>query len=661
MKSAFLKFSNWIKNHLPTKRRLIQVYAALLFNANLKGYISGRIYTGKTKYACVPGMNCYSCPGAVGSCPLGSLQNALASSGNTAPYYVIGILALFGLILGRTICGYLCPVGLGQELLYKLHTPKLKKNKFTRILSYLKYVLLIGFVIIIPILYGQQGIAVPGFCKYVCPAGTFGGGLGLLLNPNNQDYLDMLGPIFTWKFSLLMVIMAACVFCYRAFCRFLCPLGAIYGFFNRFAFIGVHVDDDNCTDCGMCVSHCKMDIKHVGDHECINCGECISVCPTKAISWKGGKLFLRRNEVDGGTEQPVLKLSPAKNENASDNMSATPAADSSAITAISEADGKMQGETADGKMQGDTSARFTVKIDGYAGLNPMPVPTLALESAGISAPALAPDTGIPSGGSDDETPKNVQNAAFSDKSEDNAAKSDKKSEPAKKTANGGEDLTKSDKSGATATSAPSSGGGVAKLKAAARTPKFWMQCTAILLALALLVGAFVYFGLQPEVAAIKIEIGAPCPDFSLNLYKKTADGYEYSEDKFVLSEHKGEVVIINFWATWCGPCVAELPSFEQLKKNYPDIVVVAIHGECTDPKGLSPEECVANKITEEKWQYVSFAQDIVENRNCLTYQLLGGKDAWPMTLILDKEGTISFIRQGSLTYETLKAEATKLL
>ena len=68
----------WFLNHLPSKRRLIQVYAALLYNANIKGFVSGQIYDSKTtKYLCVPGFNCYSCPGAVASCPIGASQALL--------------------------------------------------------------------------------------------------------------------------------------------------------------------------------------------------------------------------------------------------------------------------------------------------------------------------------------------------------------------------------------------------------------------------------------------------------------------------------------------------------------------------------------------------------------------------------------------------------
>ena len=219
------KFAAWWSAHKPTTRRLIQVYAALLYNAYVKGFIKGDIYTGSIKNFCVPGFNCYSCPGAIGACPLGALQNALASSDKRAPYYVLGILMLYGLILGRTICGWLCPLGLIQELFYKIPTPKVKKSRFTHALSYLKYVLLAVFVVIIPLAYSLQQYPVPGFCKYICPAGTFEGAMGLLANPVNAGKFSILNILFTRKFVIMVAILLACVFFYRAFCRFLCPLG----------------------------------------------------------------------------------------------------------------------------------------------------------------------------------------------------------------------------------------------------------------------------------------------------------------------------------------------------------------------------------------------------------------------------------------------------
>ena len=279
-----------IKNLIPSKRKIMQLYFALLFNANLKGFVTGNIYQGSTKQMCVPGINCYSCPGAIGACPLGSLQGAFSADRSTI-YYVCGILLLYSLMFGRMICGWLCPFGLIQELLHKIPTPKLKKSPVTRLLSYLKYVILVFFVFIVPITYAFRDTPLPAFCKYICPAGTLEGGLGLLANEVNASYFSMLGPLFTWKFLLLVSISVGCVFVFRLFCRFICPLGAIYGLFNRLSFFGVRVEKSKCTDCGLCVSHCKMDIRHVNDQECIGCGECVNICPTKAINWKGPKFF----------------------------------------------------------------------------------------------------------------------------------------------------------------------------------------------------------------------------------------------------------------------------------------------------------------------------------------------------------------------------------
>lgn len=290
MKTFFQK----IRNIIPTRRKLIQLYCALLFNVNFKGFISGNIYKGDTKKVCIPGLNCYSCPGAVGACPLGSLQGSFSADRSTL-FYVCGILLLYCILFGRMICGWMCPFGLIQELLYKIKTPKLKKGPVTRILSYFKYVVLVFFVFIVPIMYAFRDTPLPTFCKYICPAGTLEGGIGLLANKVNASYFSMLGPLFTWKFLLLISIVTASIFIFRMFCRFICPLGALYGFFNRFSIFGVKVEMPKCTHCNLCVNHCKMDIKHVGDHECINCGECVNVCPTHAIQWKSLGIIPKKN------------------------------------------------------------------------------------------------------------------------------------------------------------------------------------------------------------------------------------------------------------------------------------------------------------------------------------------------------------------------------
>ena len=296
---------SWWQRHRPTTRRLVQLYAALLQNAHLRGFVDGEIYTGKTKAVCMPGLNCYSCPAAVGACPLGALQNAIASSAGRPAFYVVGILLLFGLLLGRVICGWLCPMGLAQELLHRLPTPKVPKGRVTRVLSLVKYGILAVFVVILPAWYALQKFPFPAFCKYICPAGTLEGAFGLLAHPANADSFAMLGILFTRKAVILFLVLTACVFVYRAFCRFLCPLGALYGIFARIALIGVRVDRSRCTDCGACVSVCRMDIRHVGDHECIHCGECVSACPEKAISVKAGKITLKGPEIGrNGRREP---------------------------------------------------------------------------------------------------------------------------------------------------------------------------------------------------------------------------------------------------------------------------------------------------------------------------------------------------------------------
>ena len=267
------------------RRGVVQLVSALLHNANLPGFITGSIWQAQPKSVCVPVLNCYSCPGALGACPIGSLQSTLAGTALKFPFYVVGLLLLFALCLGRVICGWLCPFGLVQDLLYKIPSPKLRKNAFTQKLSLLKYAVAVIFVLLLPVYFWwQDGVGAPAFCKYICPAGTLEAGLPLLaLNANLRDGI---GLLFGWKFLLMLVIFGACVFIYRPFCRFLCPLGAWYGLFNKLSVFGFTVDKAKCTGCNACVRFCKMDCQKVNDRECINCGECKKICPEGAINFK---------------------------------------------------------------------------------------------------------------------------------------------------------------------------------------------------------------------------------------------------------------------------------------------------------------------------------------------------------------------------------------
>ena len=479
------------------KRRLIQLYSALLHNAHLKGFIDGEIYQGKAKYACAPGLNCYSCPGAAGACPLGSLQNALASAGHRVGWYLMGILLLFGIILGRTICGWLCPFGLIQELFYKIPTFKIRKNKLTRGLSWVKYLLLAVFVIAIPLWYGlQQDIPMPGFCKYICPAGTLEGALGLLSNPGNSELFGLLGIYFTSKIIIMLIILLACIFSYRSFCRFLCPLGAIYGLFNRFCLVGVRVDPEVCNGCGACQRSCGMDILQVGDHECIQCAKCMDVCRQKAISFKAGGAILISPETASAREEEGRSDEPNK--------------------------GSKKGR----RVWGVALVLLCFALVWFNFLDPA---VRAEEGSGQSVPGSQSSPGIQIG-----------------------------SEP----------------------------------------------------------------GMQLE------EFTITCLDGS----------------EFKLADTRGKVTVINLWATYCTPCVKELPYFETLGKDHEgDIAILAVHSSMVtdDTKAFLAD----------RGYTISFAIDTKDDK---VWKAVNGSSTLPQTIVLDRKGAVIYNQKGSVTPEVLE-------
>ena len=280
---------------LRSKLRLgCQVAFTALSNGYVQGFFQGKIYSGPTKYACVPGLNCYSCPGALGACPIGSLQAVIGSRKFHLSLYVLGFLMMVGAILGKAVCGFLCPFGLVQDLLHKIPgVKKLRRLPGEKYLQWLRYVMLGLLVILLPMAVGGiVGQGSPWFCKYVCPSGTLLGGIPLLAG--NPALRGAVGWLFTWKMAILVVILVLSVFLYRPFCRYLCPLGAVYGFFNRFALYRFTLNEEQCTHCGACHQVCGLDIdpsKTPNHSQCIRCGKCLDACPHGAIcsTWQKKK------------------------------------------------------------------------------------------------------------------------------------------------------------------------------------------------------------------------------------------------------------------------------------------------------------------------------------------------------------------------------------
>lgn len=288
-------------------RRWVQILFTAATNSYLAGFIQGRIYRGGAKHICVPGLNCYSCPGALGSCPIGALQTTLASMKARFSWYAAGTIALFGAAAGRFVCGWLCPFGLFQELLYKL--PGKKRDipytaagtpRGSSPWRYLKYLVGLVFVLLLPMLIrSDAGLGETWFCAYICPAGTVEAAIPLLLS--NEGLRSLIGWRFILKAAIASLIIIASYAESRPFCKYLCPLGAAYGMCNSFSVMTLEIDHDICILCGACQKVCPMDLDPVSElsrRECIRCGRCKDICLVEAINWKSVLAFTESRSPD---------------------------------------------------------------------------------------------------------------------------------------------------------------------------------------------------------------------------------------------------------------------------------------------------------------------------------------------------------------------------
>ena len=269
-------------------RKLIQTAAVFLTNSSFGFLLTRKIYQGPLKSICVPGLNRYSCPAATFACPLGSLQfifasirPSLASARLHVGSFIIGFLGTIGMLAGRFPCGWLCPFGLLQEILYKIRSPKIKLPKF---LNYGKYLFLGLFVVILPLtVLDAFGYGSTWFCKYVCPAGTLEAGIPLLLM--DPSLRNLIGVLFYHKLAILIILTVFMVLSRRPFCRTICPLGAIYSFFNKISIVRMKFIEENCVRCNQCLRDCPMELKFYEGANQLNCIRCFK-CYTDSCRYR---------------------------------------------------------------------------------------------------------------------------------------------------------------------------------------------------------------------------------------------------------------------------------------------------------------------------------------------------------------------------------------
>jgi ferredoxin-type protein NapH len=274
------------------KRRIFQIVSLIVINPYIPAFFKRGIYQGNVKGVCVPVLNCYSCPSAIGACPIGAIQNFFASlkfNLSIAEYqfglYVWGILGAVGSAIGRIPCGWLCPFGLFQEIVYKIPSPKISIPKF---MTYFRYAFLVIMVIFMPLLILDEfGLGQTWFCKLVCPAGTLEAGIPLVLL--NETIRNQIGFLFTWKMIVLVLFLVWMVFSQRPFCRTACPLGAIFGLFNKVSLFRMISHDDKCVQCNSCFENCPVGIKFYespNSPDCIRCLKCTESCKYGAIEYE---------------------------------------------------------------------------------------------------------------------------------------------------------------------------------------------------------------------------------------------------------------------------------------------------------------------------------------------------------------------------------------
>ncbi|KMT21949.1 4Fe-4S binding protein [Clostridium cylindrosporum] len=194
------------------------------------------------------------------------------------------------MILGRFFCGWMCSFGSLQDLLFNI-TKTLRGRSLTLpekvdfLLKGIKYIVLGISVIFI---WTLQIVTVP---KGYNPWDVF----GMVVSFDGMLNLKLVITDFLPGAILLLALVSASLFIERFFCRYICPLGAVFAIVSRIRIFNINKEKSKCGACRVCTKECSMgislykkDVIHSG--ECINCFKCVDACPRENVNSKLTKL-----------------------------------------------------------------------------------------------------------------------------------------------------------------------------------------------------------------------------------------------------------------------------------------------------------------------------------------------------------------------------------
>lgn len=260
---------------LTSRRRIVQAVSLLILNSNF--------WAMGSRGLCLPIMNCEACVVAWLGCPIGMMARSIAFV--EFPLLVIGSVLLVGAVMGRFLCGWVCPMGFLQDLLYKIPKPKFQLPDF---LKWFKYAFLLLSVVAVAYFSQNYENSMLFFCRF-CPTAS----LQVVIPYMAANRVFHVDSFFVLRSSVLAIVLFLAIADRRSFCKVMCPVGALVAITNKFSLFSLKLNEDSCVNCGKCDTECPMNVKVMQSSEtgqtinrnteCIECLSCEAACPVNAI------------------------------------------------------------------------------------------------------------------------------------------------------------------------------------------------------------------------------------------------------------------------------------------------------------------------------------------------------------------------------------------